>query len=310
MYRVRRMEEVLETRALREAQRQITRTATTPGTICALIGESGSGKTVAVFQGLGKVEWEQCVVVRCDIPNKEDLTIGSLMSQVIYEASPMESGGNPKRDIQLRTEQIRRLLGTRVDKGLNTVLVIEEAHALMRHTLRALKRLLELAWGARIGLCSIVLIAQPELRPLLRSVPEIDLRCQKIEMGLMTLKEATELAGMVARGEGKGISEEAAALLGAKARNPLAMANIVSSLCDDAATIGRDGVTVEMVRKTFSIQTLRVLRQHGVSQADLARDLGMSQSAVSEVLSGTYKGAQEKVQAVNRRLEELARENA
>jgi len=124
----------------------------------ALFGEVGSGKSTmrkAVFRELSDAGIQ---VIYPVILDKSRITATSLLDAIILDISDEA----PKRSLEPKTRQAIRLLRNRKSNGLRQVLMIEEAHLLNIHALKALKQIWEFEDGYE-RLIGVVLIGQPEL---------------------------------------------------------------------------------------------------------------------------------------------------
>jgi len=285
MFRVNFPEKVFETKAIKAIAQACVRAVQHPGSITAIIGEVGLGKTVAVYNAMTAIEESGVDVIWATQPEKELMPIGSVMSSLIRHF-----GEEPRRYIEARTEQLRRLLGVKSGDGKPICLVIDEAHALNRNTLRAVKRILELGFARRMGLLSIVLVAQPELYEKLRTVPEINLRTRKIEMPRFTNDEAEKYCEWVAGWEGVKIESEATKTISRKLHNPLRIASIITALAELCENLGEKRITVTMCKEIWTKDIRTQMDQYGITHRELADAAGYSRSAVTMMLAGKYPG--------------------
>ncbi|MCX8015329.1 MAG: AAA family ATPase [candidate division WOR-3 bacterium] len=137
MFRVNMPNKIFQSKALKEVKRKILDAISEPGGILAIIGEIGIGKTIATIDALAQFEELGHNIIWCRQLDKENLKIGIIVSAMIRHFSEL-----PRKDIDARTEQLRRLLGNAYANDQKTILVIDESHALHHSTLRSLKRLL------------------------------------------------------------------------------------------------------------------------------------------------------------------------
>ena len=170
------------------------------GGFIAVVSEAGGGKTTIANDLEEYVSNEHLDVcfIRPDYVTVERLTAAGIYDAIIDDVS--EGQETPKRSIEYRSRQARRLLAESGKNGRKHVLVIEEAHALHHNTLKALKRFWEIKQGHQ-NLLGIVLIGQTELKARLSdsswNVREVALRCQVVVLpplsvadvqGYLTLK--------------------------------------------------------------------------------------------------------------------------
>jgi len=299
MFRVNYPEKMFETKALRQIAQACQRAVMHPGSITAIIGEVGVGKSTAVYNAMGTIEEAGVHVIWISQPEKELLRVGGIMAVIIRHF-----GEDPRRYIESRTEQLRRILGIKTQEDKPICLMIDEAHALGRETLRALKRVLELGFGRRMGLLSIILVAQPELYEKLRTVPEINLRTRKIEMPRFTDGEAENYCEWVAGWEGVKIEPAAIKIICRKLHNPLRIASIISQLAEICESVGEKKITAEMCKEIWTKNIRTQMDQYGITHKELADAAGYSRSAVTMMLAGQYPGKPNEFK-LNEALEDL-----
>ena len=284
MFRVNYPQKIFESKALKQIDHACARAVSHQGSITAIIGEVGIGKTVAAYDALGKLESRGVQVVWAKQPEKEMLRIGGIMAAMIRVF-----GEAPRRDMEARTEQLRRLLGVK-SKDHRIILVIDEAHGLHRNTLRALKRLLELGFGRRMGLFSIVMLCQPEIYGKLRTVPEIALRTRKVEMLRLTDTEAKGFVDWVAGWEGVKTDVAARDIIGERLHNPLRIASLITMMAEWCENLGETKITKAMCHKIWTKDMQSQMERHGITQQEIANRLKMSKTAVSLAMKGNYNG--------------------
>lgn len=145
----------------------------------ALIGEVGSGKTTILNAALEDLRGEERVtVIYPQTVAKERLTATQITEAVVRDLAPADA---PRASLEARSRQIKKLLESRAADGGTAVLILEEAHAMPKTTLRQLKRFYELVQGYR-KLLGIILIGQLELLDRLgdTDIREVAKRCRKI----------------------------------------------------------------------------------------------------------------------------------
>jgi len=291
MFRVNLPQKIYQSRALREVKRKIIDAIAEPGGILAVIGEIGIGKTIAVLDGVGSFEEFGNHIIWCRQPDKEHLKISVIMNAMIRFF-----GETPRKDIDARTEQLRRLLGQAIQENKKVILIIDEAHALHHQTMRALKRLLELNFGRQFGLLSIVLIAQPEIYEKLNRIAEVALRTDILEMRTLTQNESKEFLKFVANWSRVNIKEEIYDYLSARAEVPLRLVVTIDRINEIQKRLG-----TTLTVKQFKEQLITPLRQRletsGLSQRQVAEKAGVSPTTINQVIKGTYKGNVKKVVA-------------
>lgn len=213
-----------------------------------IVGARGIGKTRAIFRGLEKLNATVAPVLPLD---KERLLISDIEQEIILELSDEK----PKRGKGVRLRQLRRILGE-ATMNKRVVVVIEEAHALNRMTLRALKRLRELSWMGKSELFALILIGQSD--PMQKAgVSEVRLRSDSLHMqGLMR----DEVDGYIRDTVGQVFEEGAIKAIAQlpECRNYLDLQHLLVRLMGQALAEGRKTVTAEDVREVLGIKTRKM----------------------------------------------------
>jgi type II secretory pathway predicted ATPase ExeA len=140
------------------------RAAIRSGGLVALCGIVGSGKTVMLRWLREVLEKEGRVLVSKSLSvDKERVTLSTLITALFYDLAP-------KKEVKIPTQ------GEKRERGLQelfrqgkkpVVLLVDEAHDLHSHTLRGLKRLIEVVQDGG-GTLSVVLVGHPKLKNDLR----------------------------------------------------------------------------------------------------------------------------------------------
>jgi len=287
MFRVNMPNKIFQSRALKEAKRKIVEAIAEPGGILAIIGEIGIGKSIAAIDALGDFEAMGNHIVWCRQPDKENLGIGVIITALIRHFNEL-----PRKDIDARTEQLRRLLGKAFEEDKKTILVIDEAHALHRETLRALKRVLELPFAKQIGLLSIVLIAQPSIYERLNQVEEISLRTDILEMRGLTSEESRQYLNFVLEWNRVKIENEVLDYLAEQNHNPLRLVVTVDKIAEIQKRLGST-LPLSKLKNQFLLR--QKIEESGLSQYQVAQKAGFSPTTLSRILNGSYQGNTKKV---------------
>ncbi len=242
------------------------------GGFIAVVGESGSGKSTLREDLIERLREDGDGVVVI-----EPYTLGmgggrtgrSLRARDIAEAaiSTLSPAAAIPASAEMRARRLHQLLRDSNRAGLRHVLIIEEAHDLHGHTLKALKRFWELKDGLK-RLLGIILIGQTELLDKLGAnqtdVREVVQRCVPVRLepvkdpaaflahrftragaDLAAVFEDDALAAlrdrlMVARDTaGRGV------YMG----YPLAISNLACAAINCAARLGEARVTADIVRQ-------------------------------------------------------------
>lgn len=289
MFRVNLPQKIFQSRAVREVRKHIIEALAEPGGILAIVGEVGIGKSIAALDALGAFEELGHHIIWCRQPDKERLKISIIMNAMVRHWNEI-----PRRDIDARTEQLRRLLGQAITDEKKVILVIDEAHALHYQTMRALKRLLELNFARQIGLLTIVLVAQPEIHEKLNQVEEVALRTDILEMRPLTREESKDFMKFVAEWNCIKIEDEVFDYLAARGENPLRLVVALDRISELSRRLGVP-VTVKRLKEQFILPLRRKIEKAGISQHQLAEKTGFSQAAISQALQGKYDGNTKKI---------------
>lgn len=151
----------------------------------AVVGESGAGKTTLkrdLIEGV-KQDQDSIIIIQPQTIDKTRLNVIHLCDAIIDDIS--QGNERPKRSMEAKARQIKRLLTDSSRAGNKHCLVIDEAHDLTIPVLKYLKRFWELEDGMK-RLLAIVLIGQPELKIKLNErnadVREVARRCEQVEL--------------------------------------------------------------------------------------------------------------------------------
>ena len=173
--------------------------------LVSIIGPRGTGKTHALGQALARQPGVQ-VVTPLRLA-RDKLHIGDIETAVIRDLSDV----TPRRAAEMRSRQVRQVLGEACRHG-ETVLVIDDAHLLHHQTLRALKRLRELAWLRVCPLLTVILVGQQSRTD---HIPEVGLRSDTLTLAGLSAPEARQVLGEAL---GEQLEPTAADTLSAAAR--------------------------------------------------------------------------------------------
>lgn len=152
------------------------------GGFIAVAGEVGSGKSTLRRWVEDRIQRENkpVRVITPRIFGKERMTAGMLCEAIIRDLKPDEK---MPQSLESRARKVEKLLVASLQAGNKHVIMIEEAHLLTIHMLKALKPFIELEKGFK-RMLSIILIGQPELLDKLnaRMYPEAREVIQRIEV--------------------------------------------------------------------------------------------------------------------------------
>ena len=170
----------------------------------AVIGEVGCGKTTCsevFYQRLP----QNIHIVKMHTLDKQTLTGGNLYDAIIMDiAGELDTVTKIPTGREAKARKVISLLEALVKQGGSAVLIIDEAHALNRDCLRALKRLHELDHGFS-RLLGIIIIGQLELIPKLDdpTLREVGQRCARFEFRGLGKNTASYITHKITRAGGK-----------------------------------------------------------------------------------------------------------
>lgn len=233
------------------------------GGFMAIVGESGAGKTTLkrdLIEGIAQ-DNDPVIIIQPQTIDKTRLTAIHICDAIIDDVS--EGNETPKRSMEAKARQIKRLLTDSSRAGNKHCLVIDEAHDLTIPTLKHLKRFWELEDGMK-RLLAIVLIGQPELKVKLNErnadVREVARRCEQVELQPLNAYVGEYLKHKFNR-VGKAFNEVFAddAMGGLTTRltqttgkttvsllYPLIVNNAVIVALNEAAKLGQDKITADI----------------------------------------------------------------
>ena len=220
----------------------------------SVVGERGTGKSLAVKAGLKKSKARQVVVRSSD---KSRLLISDIERAMILDLSEE----TPKRGGEIRARQLRRILGEASQKE-KIVLTIEEAHRLHGMTLRALKTLREMDWMGEIELFAVVLIGQSD--PMNKAgVSEVRLRSDTVHLQGLTVNE---IENYVEKTVGRVFSSKAIKAISSlpESENYLDLQSILLRLMGRALAEGHEEVQYDDVLKEFGGEQIASLEKADV----------------------------------------------
>ncbi|MCG7545574.1 AAA family ATPase [Pseudoalteromonas sp. MM17-2] len=155
--------------------------AASAGSMVALIGECGSGKTIIRRAFVHRVQQQnpEVVLIQPARLDRRKLTAESI-SSAICRALQVKSGGKSAEE---RDAAIEEALISSANNGHLHLMIIDEAHDLTPDVIKLLKRIWELTHGFK-RVMGIVLIGQTELTKKLsgQNVREFTWRCNQIKM--------------------------------------------------------------------------------------------------------------------------------
>lgn len=233
------------------------------GGFMAIVGESGAGKTTLkrdLIEGI-IADKAPVIVIQPQTIDKTKLNAAHLCDAIIDDVS--QGNENPKRSMEAKARQIKRLLTDSSRAGNKHCLIIDEAHDLTIPVLKYLKRFWELEDGMK-RLLAIVLVGQPELKVKLNErnadLREVARRCQQVELQPLNAFVGEYLKHKFAR-VGKSFAEVFAedAMSGLTARltqqngnktvsllYPLIVNNAVIAALNEAAKLGQNQITADI----------------------------------------------------------------
>ncbi|HEX9391507.1 MAG TPA: AAA family ATPase [Usitatibacteraceae bacterium] len=239
------------------------------GGFVAVAAEVGAGKSTLRRWVEDRIQREKSTespvrVITPRLFGKERLTAGMLCEAIIRDLNPDE---RMPVSMENRARKVERMLTASLQEGNKHVIIIEEAHLLTIHMLKALKPFIELEKGFK-KMLSIILIGQPELLDKLnaRMHPEAREVIQRIEVvqlpgidkdvkGYLALKfkrvgiladqvfDTNAYDAIVARLTDKGRNGHVESIC-----YPLTVNNLVIKALNEAAAAGLKKVNADVIR--------------------------------------------------------------
>lgn len=244
----------------------------TNGGFLAVVGESGSGKSTLREELVDLINAEngKTIIVEPYVltmaekeSNGKPMLARHITEAVMSAVAPGESiPSSPEK----QSQKLHRLLRSAYAAGTHYCVIIEEAHDLNRHTLKSLKRFLELKEG-RHPLLSIILIGQTELGEKLNPADpwmrEVVQRCDVLHIapiedvaGFLRFRFARAGIdfGKIFTEDGVDAIKESLTVAQDRSGNgvymgyPLMIANMTIAALNLAASAGEKQVTADVVR--------------------------------------------------------------
>lgn len=244
----------------------------TNGGFLAIIGESGSGKSTLREELIDLINAEngKTIIVEPYVLTMAEKEANGkpMLARHITEAimSAVAPGESIPSSPEKQSQKLHQFLKSAYAAGTHYCVIIEEAHDLNRHTLKSLKRFLELKEG-RHPLLSIILIGQTELEKKLNpadaGVREVVQRCDVLHINpiedvadFLRFRFARAGLDFTKMFTADGVVEIKESLTVAKDRSgkgvymgyPLMIANMTIAALNLAASAGERQVTAEVVR--------------------------------------------------------------
>ena len=244
----------------------------TNGGFLAVVGESGSGKSTLREELVDLINAENgktIIVEPYVLTMAEKESNGKpMLARHITEAvmSAVAPGDSIPSSPEKQSQKLHRLLRSAYAAGTHYCVIIEEAHDLNRHTLKSLKRFLELKEG-RHPLLSIILIGQTELGEKLNPADpwmrEVVQRCDVLHIapiedvaGFLRFRFARAGIdfGKIFTEDGVDAIKESLTVAQDRSGNgvymgyPLMIANMTIAALNLAASAGEKQVTADVVR--------------------------------------------------------------
>lgn len=244
----------------------------TNGGFLAVVGESGSGKSTLREELVDLINAEngKTIIVEPYVltmaekeSNGKPMLARHITEAVMSAVAPGESiPSSPEK----QSQKLHRLLRSAYAAGTHYCVIIEEAHDLNKHTLKSLKRFLELKEG-RHPLLSIILIGQTELGEKLNPADpwmrEVVQRCDVLHIapiedvaGFLRFRFARAGIdfGKIFTEDGVDAIKESLTVAQDRSGNgvymgyPLMIANMTIAALNLAASAGEKQVTADVVR--------------------------------------------------------------
>ena len=266
-------------------------------------GEVGAGKSVLFSSAVDLMQNVKFVFVRNFF--KERCTISQVINAVIFDLS----NEGPKKDLEARSRQFIRLIGTTVtdnERPFSVCIVIEEAHRLHKNTLRALKELREAKFAGICPLFSIVLIGHPELTELVRVRKEVLWRALTINLeeseGWMTLQNRIDFINIVFKGV---VTRDAARTIAVVCKTPLEIMKYIYERMKDARKAGYKAIDSEIVKPTLE----ELFIASGLTYDALAKETSLAKSTIYAAVNDKKYRDEIKIKTIKKAIEILTKNN-
>lgn len=254
----------------------------------AVIGEKGSGKTFTLRKIVGAMSEKKnhYRVVEVEPMTEGSRNITSIMAALVEDIS----GESPRRDIEARRRQLKRILAERAD-SMKLVLAIDEAQDLHKSTLRGLKKLHELGFGTKDRLFAILLFGQNNLKDRIAD-DELRPRIKRISLAKLTEAEQLKFIENPDHFTGKGLS----LFLEYTQKTPLSVKSSYDDLRISQIETGRGKIDEHMVVDYFMDETIEYLESLDESTRKTASNIEavtgekISPATLSMLKNGKYAG--------------------
>lgn len=266
------------------------------GKLIAISGMVGSGKTVFLKRLQDELAREKEILVARSLSlDKGQVTVSALMAALFMDLTAR--GKDKEIKVPAQSEKQIRKLQEIIQKSKKTVaLFVDEAHDIHGHTLRGLKRLMEVVQEGE-GLLSIVLAGHPKLKNDLRrsSLEEIGHRATIFNLDGIGAGKREYIEWLIARclkaetAVEVVFSIEAVDLLAERLATPLQIEHYLTLAVEEAFTIGANQVTAEIVESVIAkdIDELESrLTRLGYNVKSLARILNIRPAILKSFFQG------------------------
>jgi type II secretory pathway predicted ATPase ExeA len=266
------------------------------GKLIAISGAVGSGKTIFLKRLKDELEREKEILVARSLAlDKGQVTISALMLALFMDLTAR--GKDKEIRVPAQSEKQIRKLQEIIQKSKKTVaLFVDEAHDLHGHTLRGLKRLMEVVREGD-GVLSIVLAGHPKLKNDLRrsSMEEIGHRATIFNLDVMGAGKHEYIEWLLAeclKTETAGdavFAVEAIDLLAERLTTPLQIEHYLTMAVEESFTIGANQVTAEIIESIIpkDIDELEArLTRLGYNAKNLARILNIRPAVLKSFFQG------------------------
>lgn len=252
----------------------------------AVVAPPGAGKThllSRVKQSLRGTDAEPSWVhVRDMTPRRTRLQ--NVLNAIVRDLADNES---LRHDLENRSRQVDRLLGTRYAAGRPACVVIEDAHRLSSDSLSALKLLREADFNGVAPTHAVVLLGWPSLRRLINRHNEIKWRTEQLVMseqqGYMTPPERVEYLASVF---GEAIAPDVRKTMAQQCKVPAEMNARVKRAMKAARDMGYTVVDDRTVHPRMAA----LKDGMELSLKDIAQEAGVSKSTVHRAIKADEEG--------------------
>jgi len=271
------------------------------GEMMALVGPAGCGKTTLI------ADLESHCARRGDIrlvhvghPGRKEMTHACIYDSIAYDLGA--EGAHFGRHNVLRKKQLAVFLAE-YSESFHVAIILDEAHRYRREFLQGIKEFNEISYADKINLLGIIFVGwQSFLSSLHQFSPDVYARLQ-VARKIINISEALgdQVSDYVKfrmkQVGGAGVFDESALrAIATLARTPLKANSIAWEALEIGYKLKAERITAEELTSLASMKEW--LGSMDVTNREISRATGFSDSTVSAVMLGTYRGNAETAEQI------------